>query len=163
VTSQFIWSDSSPRFVSTSIRHIKQLNSISNSERYIFELDRWFSEMPEYYLKNKKGLVWVPVPSLSNVNRTICLAHALKKHLGGKVKNILTHLNPSIQKTKSREARLSIKFGLRPTFNPDELRDQLLIIVDDIVTTGATLNACQEALRIDYLVAWTFAYRSKIN
>jgi ComF family protein len=53
--------------------------------------------------------------------------------------------NPS-QTNKSRIERIHNVEGIFQVINPDEIRSKSILLVDDVITTGATLYACATAL-----------------
>jgi len=62
-----------------------------------------------------------------------------------------THLvrtvNTSTQTKKSREERRKNVEGIFAVNHPEELANKHILIVDDVITTGATIEACAEALK----------------
>lgn len=163
VVSQFAWTETNTSCLLPAIRALKKLRTAHKAHYFALNIENWFNGLPSHFLTGKKELLWVPVPSPSNPIRTVALAQYFSSILGGRLYDVLEVKDYSPQKKKTLKERNKVLIRVKypdPHFNHDS---KVLILVDDIVTTGATLRSCQKALKMDYLIAWTFAYRTKAS
>lgn len=81
-------------------------------------------------------------------NQSALLAEAIGEVLNVPVMPVLERIQegPSQTRLSVRERRLNVRdaFGIRDGLNPAGLR---LLLIDDVMTTGATLDACARALK----------------
>lgn len=115
---------------------------------------RWMSQAGRDLLRDADGLMPVPLhPSRMRqrrFNQSQLLARALSEHTGLPVfPHALrrTRRTPT-QEGKSAKARhrnVSGAFRLEPKYR-DQIAGQRLVLIDDVYTTGATLNACTRTL-----------------
>jgi ComF family protein len=108
-------------------------------------------------LELARGAVLVPVPlhprkeRERSYNQSLLLARALAEAAGAgtRVELLLRRKADTVSQTRhdrrTRQANLKNAFALAPgaTFNPG----QHLVLVDDVFTTGSTLNSCALVLR----------------
>jgi len=93
-------------------------------------------------------LTWVPMPTrrqrMRGIDHGFCLASALGKELGLPVRPLLRRTrSTAIQARLDRQQR---RTNLLHAFGALEAIDFPVLLVDDVYTTGATANACTEAL-----------------
>jgi predicted amidophosphoribosyltransferase len=78
------------------------------------------------------------------------IAHAAARHLGLPYAPLLARERATIAQfdldRSDRAANVAGAFGIRPDGAPPNPADRWVLLVDDVVTTGATLAACAEAL-----------------
>ena len=77
------------------------------------------------------------------------LAEALSVRLGKPCERLLSKCadNPPQSGTGSPEKRRKNVSGVYRACDPAQIRDRRILLVDDIVTTGATLNECARVLK----------------
>ncbi|MBQ9170105.1 MAG: ComF family protein [Bacteroidaceae bacterium] len=81
-------------------------------------------------------------------NQAEMLARGMAEVTGLPVVNLIKRTkNRKPQSTLKGEARLKNAEGIYRASVPDEWRGKTFVIVDDVMTTGATLGACSEALQ----------------
>ena len=119
-------------------------------------------------LEGRQWNVVMPVPlhpvreRERGCNQSSFLASMLAENLGVPFTgDIVSRVkNTDTQSTLGRDARLK---NMRGAFIPAQNLDisgQSIIIVDDVMTTGATVSACAKALKqagADHVIAWTVA------
>ncbi len=120
------------------------------------DLEEIFRRSPPL-LAHVRGAVLVPVPlhprkhRERGYNQSALLAASLSRAAGGRVR-----VEPLLRRTRdtptqtvfdrpARAENLRHAFALAPRARPDP--DQRYVIVDDVFTTGATLNGCARVLR----------------
>lgn len=126
--------------------------------RYQTELGTPLSEMmKDYYLSsNDYGpidrIIPVPLHPIRFREREFNQAEILARPLAEALKVPLdiktlyrTRYNPP-QITLDSKARFENVQGLFATSNPDMIRNQRILLIDDVMTTGATVNACARTL-----------------
>lgn len=59
---------------------------------------------------------------------------------------LIRHVFQTTQTTKDRTSRLANIRGAFTVVHPELLENKRVLLIDDVITTGATLNACCEAL-----------------
>ena len=76
------------------------------------------------------------------------VAHAMGARLGVRVRaDLMARTRRTATQTKlSVEERARNVAGAFEVRNPGSMRGQEILLVDDVLTTGATVNACAEAL-----------------
>jgi ComF family protein len=93
-------------------------------------------------------VVPVPLHRLRRRARGFNQAEELARHLGLEWKNVLRRTRATSSQTDlpaaRRHANVRNAFSLKRTHSVDGLT---VLLVDDVSTTGATLNACAVALR----------------
>jgi ComF family protein len=96
----------------------------------------------------------LPLPLFKNrekqrgYNQAALLGRGISEVLGIPIlENTLKRVRSSPTQTKkSREERWQNVEGLFSIRNPAELKNKSILLVDDVVTTGATLDACSSAI-----------------
>lgn len=97
----------------------------------------------------------MPVPlfwkkeKLRGYNQSLLIAQGIQQVSGIPIKkDILVKIRPTVSQTKkSREERLdnvSSTFSVR---NPEQIQEKQILLVDDVLTTGATIEACIRLLK----------------
>lgn len=96
-------------------------------------------------------------------NQSRLLAKTVSKDLGIECKPLLKKLfNNPPQRTLSAKYRRGNVFGVYDVKNMDILLDKTILVIDDVKTTGATLNNCAYVLKMygaKSVYAATFAIR----
>lgn len=114
----------------------------------------FWHELAKYFLSNKeiikqKNTIFVPIPSRKRRRHSTYFAQALAEQCGGKVLSLITmgSADEVEQKAKNREQRHRISFNLNEEFTEQLRLDQTLVIVDDVITTGASFEAAYNVLK----------------
>ncbi|MFN3453986.1 MAG: ComF family protein [Pseudobdellovibrio sp.] len=100
-----------------------------------------------------KKIVFIPVPSSTNRNHSVYLARGLAQQLPqGSYSELLMkdHVFPeeisSAQKFKNRRDRLQKAFKINEQFTHHLNKKDMVVIVDDVMTSGASFLAAYNAL-----------------
>jgi len=96
----------------------------------------------------------IPVPlhqkklRLRGYNQSEYIATGLAEDLGVSVstKNLLRNKSTETQTKKARYTRFENMQDVFSVIKPEELADKHILLVDDVITTGATLEACGNVL-----------------
>ena len=98
-------------------------------------------------------LTWVPISALRKFRRgydqTELLAKAVAKELGVPVTKCLVKIrhNPAQSGLKDPARRRANVLGAYKVIAPEMVRDQRILLIDDILTTGATVSECAKTLQ----------------
>lgn len=111
-------------------------------------------ELARYFLSQKQiprqeSTVFIPIPSRKKRMHSTYFAQALAEQSGGSVLFLLeiNSTGDGEQKVKTKEQRHRISFSLNEEIT-DQLRlDQTVVIVDDVITTGASFEAAYNVLK----------------
>lgn len=118
------------------------------------DIPHWLDRSPGYR-EFLEGAHLVPVPlhrrreSKRGYNQSLWIAQALKKDLGGAVevgdfmKRVRNTKTQTRLEKKDRQKNMKNAFALKPGVCLDSIYK--IILIDDVFTTGATLNACAQA------------------
>jgi ComF family protein len=80
-------------------------------------------------------------------NQSELLAIMLGRKIHKPCRKVLKRIRPTTrQATLSREERLKNLKNAFAVPHPEKVKDQKILLVDDVLTTGATLHACAETL-----------------
>ena len=111
----------------------------------------------------------VPVPLhytrqlLRSYNQSELLAKMLSRRMHKPCCKVLKKIRPTIrQATLSREERLKNLRGAFAAVSKAQISGKKILLVDDVITTGATLHACAEVLMnngAEYVTVFTVARR----
>ncbi|MDZ4662620.1 MAG: hypothetical protein SGJ18_13490 [Pseudomonadota bacterium] len=112
-----------------------------------------------------KNAVFIPAPPRKprNYDHATQLAQSLSGLSGRPYFNALERVDSEGQKHLKQTERWSIKMKLNGTFEVDALKEQRIIFIDDVVTTGATAQAAYLALeKPRNFKVWALAYRPRL-
>lgn len=153
VTSLFIWAKQGDPLIEHVVRTLKAAHYIDAYHQIARELCYRRGEL--------KNICFVPIPPSveGTKDHAFFLAWALSRYTGMPMHTLLRwKFKGASQKQKTREERMSVKMGLMGSIP----KDVKIILVDDIVTTGATANAAYEVLKVyAQIELWTYACRPK--
>ena len=116
-----------------------------------------------FLIKNKKVCrflksydIIIPVPIHYNrkvtrgYNQSALIARELAKKLNIKYEDkvLFKNVNNKPQSTKNKEDRVENVIGVYCTKNEEQIYNKKIILLDDIYTTGSTVNECCKILKI---------------
>ena len=127
-------------------------------------MERQFAQYPEL----AEADILVPVPLFPKrgrkrgYNQSELLARSLGRQIGLPVNTtaLARVRNTVSQTTLGRKGRLQNMSGAFKTMRPQEVKGKVVLLIDDVATTGATLEGCAQALRAadaKKVLAYTFA------
>ena len=137
---------------------IHQLKYKSKS-RLAYYLGKEFAYLiPETFYKDFDGIISVPLHFLRQMqrgyNQAECIAKGIVQGFNGKIPylaNILKRVRYTRTQTKldrvERQKNLSNAFVVNPRY-VQTIRNKKLVLVDDVITTGATTSVCAKVLSI---------------
>lgn len=107
------------------------------------------------WITNPRGMLLIPVPlhrrrlRERGFNQSLLLARAVSSHLGARLDylSLVRRRYTAAQTGLSKEKR---KKNVKDAFlvmNPERVKDEVILLVDDVFTTGHTLNECARTLK----------------
>lgn len=132
---------------------------LAMKKRMTYPLAEMFSNelakaVPEYILKDADVIINVPrsIYSVRNYgfDQAFILAKGVSERLGKPLLQVLEHKGKTIQKTlktqKEREENARKSYHLPPE-NKESVKGKSVILLDDLVTSGATVTRCAALLK----------------
>ena len=123
-----------------------------------FLANHFAKDMAEFVCKDFKSvrfdyITFVPLTPFQKQNRAYnqseVLANELGKRLNLPVKTVLEKLfENDTQHRASQNRRIGNVLGVYDVVENADVKDKIILLVDDIKTTGATLNECAKILKI---------------
>lgn len=109
-----------------------------NAEYSELEFD-WVVPVPLYHVRRRER----------GFNQSALLAHALARRISSKSSSrFLKRIRPTVTQTHlTATQRLSNVYNAFESRREKRLAGQRVLLVDDVMTTGATVNACAKALK----------------
>ena len=132
-------------------RHRFKYNSAWN---IAYRMGRWYgSELKASGLYDDVDVI-IPVPLYwiktmwRGYNQCNYIAQGMAKEMGVKVirYNVYRKRNNPSQTTQSNTERWENVDGIFGVRNPERLRNKHILLVDDVLTTGATIHSCAKAI-----------------
>ena len=130
-------------------------------------LGEWMAERFPHFPELRSATLLVPVPLHPHrlrergFNQAELLAQVLSKKLGIPTRTILRRIRPTHpQWNLDRKKRLTNVSDAFEPAQPEKLQGESVLLIDDVATTGSTLEACAGALRrakAGKVWAWTLA------
>ena len=126
------------------------------------------NEQWPHYVDLAEGEVVIPVPlhdkkyKQRGYNQSELLARELAhlRRLPVDTDSLIRSRNTPSQTQFGREGRLANMSGAFTCVNPPAVKGKVVLLIDDVATTGATLEGCAEALKsagAKKIIAYTFA------
>jgi predicted amidophosphoribosyltransferase len=130
-------------------------------------------ELSRYYVTPKETqsqLLFVPIPSRKNRKHSLFFAQGLADKFGGNVLEALQISSPDTreQKQKSRAERQKIRFSVNEEFTDLLYQASTIVLVDDVITTGASYEAAYNVLKNrgvwpENIELWAAFYRESVK
>ena len=131
------WKKNQSDTISGLVHHLKR----SYSEDFWNEMAGLCAELLRPLLSTKLHVVFIPIPGHKTSFHTHYFSTALAKHLRAKcLIDALGKTNDQEQKLKNKIDRSSIRFNWNEEFTQKIPSNCMLVLTDDIITTGATLK-----------------------
>lgn len=115
------------------------------AEPFWYELSRYFKISNQ----SLKKTVFIPIPSRKNRKHSLYFASGLAERFNGDVIPALrfSNINLTEQKQKSKAERRKIQFSLNEEFTERLRLASQIVLVDDVITTGASYEAAYNVLQ----------------
>lgn len=121
------------------------------------DVGRWFGKILALELLHSerfKDIDWiVPIPlhpkkeHLRGFNQSLMIAEGMEEEDGWKVVNALKRMENTASQTRKNKYERWLNVGRSFEVNPrHDLKDKNILLLDDVITTGATLEACIQVL-----------------
>ncbi|NBB28750.1 ComF family protein [Cellulophaga sp. BC115SP] len=139
----------------SNVQHIMHAIKYGGNQELGQMLGRWFgAELKETGLENTFD-VYIPIPLHQKrqlergYNQATCIADGLAESLGGIVlENAVQRVRATeSQVRKKRMERFENVEKLFEVIAPEMLENKRIVIVDDTLTTGATIESCFEVIK----------------
>ena len=107
------------------------------------------------YISHPQGIMIIPVPlhrrrlRERGFNQSLLLARAVSSHLGAKL-DFLTLVRRRYTAAQTGLSKEKRKKNVKDAFlvvNPERVKGEVILLVDDVFTTGHTLNECARTLK----------------
>ena len=126
------------------------------SETYLIStLGPLLSSFAQGWIPHPQGMLTIPVPlhrrrlRERGFNQSLLLARAVSSHLGAKL-DFLTLVRRRYTAAQTGLSKEKRKKNVKDAFlvvNPERVKGEVILLIDDVFTTGHTLNECARTLK----------------
>lgn len=154
----FLWAPDQNTALSHVLENLKGNHLLDAQKFYALKMLKKFISQSE----GQQTPVLIPAPASSRgqPDHALNLANYISIHTGWPCLNILARSVAGPQKDKNKRQRAQIQMYVHESFSLSKHKNHRFVFVDDIVTTGSTIQAAHRALgRPRDFVALTIADR----